>query len=90
VSPPVWLLCGSCATSATPVACKTVSRQGSKGHHPRLANRADGRFEVQCPQCWMQREGGRPMGIGVPIVNRAEAEMIVRNHSDRATSSSAS
>ena len=51
------------------------------GHQPRLVVRPDGRFEVQCPECVAgQRGGGLPIGIGLPVSNRAEAEGIARNH----------
>ena len=50
-------------------------------HDPRLLHRPDGRFEVRCLQC--QRNGdltALPVGIGIPITGRDEAEAIVRNH----------
>ena len=52
-------------------------------HTPRLAHRLDGRFEVRCPQCESTMDQ-RPLGIGMPITNRAEAEFMVRNHANRA------
>jgi hypothetical protein len=55
-----------------------------RGHHPRLVHRPDGRFEVQCPQCQQVGEESRPIGIDMPITNRAEAEDIARNHVRRA------
>ena len=45
-----------------------------------LIGRADGRWEVQCPQCQRFGDQPRPIGIGMPIVNKAEAEGIFRNH----------
>lgn len=61
----------------------TATRRKVK-HDPRLLPRSDGRFEVRCLQC--QRNGdltALPVGIGIPITNRDEAEAIVRNHSGR-------
>lgn len=53
-------------------------------HSPRLVNRPDGRFEIRCPQCERMVADGRPIGIGMPITNRVEAESIARNHAGRA------
>lgn len=53
-------------------------------HDPRLLERPDGRFEVRCLQC--DRNGdpaSLPIGIGMPIANRVEAESILRNHAAR-------
>jgi hypothetical protein len=77
-------------------ACTTSSPRASFGfpmptafhaspkHTPKVVQRADGRYEVHCPQCERMREKPRPIGIGLPITNRAEAEAIVRNHSGKA------
>jgi len=50
------------------------------GHQPELLRRADGRWEVRCPQC--QQAEMAPVGISLPIVNRAEAESILQNHTE--------
>jgi hypothetical protein len=47
---------------------------------PLLVGLDDGRWEVQCPQCARSPANARPVGIGLAIVNRDEAEWIVRNH----------
>ena len=57
---------------------------GPKGHKPRLVRRRDGRFEVRCRECERIVGQSRPLGIGMPITNRREAEFIVRNHTGRA------
>jgi hypothetical protein len=73
-----------CATAPTSVASEIVSGQ-RRGHHPQLIRRPDGRYEVRCRECLTrQGDAGLPIGIGVPIANRAEAEMIARNHQTRA------
>jgi hypothetical protein len=48
--------------------------------HPRLVLREHRRWEVRCPDCQRSQDGARPIGIGIPIVNRFEAEGVVRNH----------
>ena len=53
---------------------------GFKEHHPELVGRADGRWMVRCRQCETRRDQTTPIGIGVPIVNRFEAESISTNH----------
>jgi hypothetical protein len=42
--------------------------------------RNDGRWEVRCPQCALSPAEITPVGIELPIVNRVEAEWIMRNH----------
>ena len=50
-------------------------------HSPELVNRPDGRYEIRCPECERMVGEARPVGIGLPITGRLEAEAIVRNHS---------
>ena len=50
-------------------------------HHPKLMCRADGRYEVRCPRCAEVPHHDPPIGIGLPVSNRAEAEGMVANHS---------
>jgi hypothetical protein len=52
----------------------------SNKHSPRLVNRPDGRFEIRCPQCERMDDQAPPIGIGLPIANRTQAESIARNH----------
>lgn len=52
-------------------------------HRPSFIKHTDGRYEVRCPQC--ERNSAQtlsplPIGIGVRITNRFEAEAIFRNH----------
>jgi hypothetical protein len=51
-----------------------------ENHNPRLVHRGDGRWEVCCPDCERTQDQLFPIGIGIPIVSRLEAEGIVRNH----------
>ena len=50
-----------------------------EGHRPRVVQLKDGRFEVRCLACG-RRRGDAPVGIGLPVHNRFEAEAIARNH----------
>jgi hypothetical protein len=50
------------------------------GHQPRLVRLTDGRYVVRCEQCERGTGVSVPIGIGVPISNRFEAESIFRNH----------
>ena len=57
---------------------------GSVDSSPKLVQRPDGRYEIRCPQCERMGSGSRPIGIGLPVTSRAEAESIARNHAGRA------
>jgi len=72
---------GRPATSSvvSPVHMPTITE-----HRPKVIQRRDGRFEIRCPQCERIRSEPRPIGIGLPVTNRAEAESIARNHAGRA------
>jgi hypothetical protein len=41
---------------------------------------SDGQWEVVCPDCLRNKDETMPLGIGVPIANRREAEQIAHNH----------
>jgi hypothetical protein len=64
----------------------TTSGGGPEQHRTMLLHRPDGRWEVICLQCLQSRDHAAPIGIGVPIVNRVEAEGIARNHALRVPS----
>jgi hypothetical protein len=53
-------------------------------HRPKLVHRPDGRWEIRCYQCERMVGDERPVGIGLPVANRAEAESIAQNHAGRA------
>ena len=63
-----------------------VPERGRRRHWTELVHRPDGRWEVLCSECLHSREEATPVGIGVPIVNRLEAEGIAHNHALRAVS----
>jgi len=50
-----------------------------------VIRRPDGRYEVCCKECEQREVQTRPIGIGVPIASRFEAESIWRNHGRRLT-----
>ena len=55
---------------------RLVSDGRARKHNPRLTLLPDGRYEVRCPECWASRDSPPPIGIGVPITSRLEAEAI--------------
>ena len=76
-----WALVDSEGSLLALPTMAVMATRGKVRHDPRLLLRSDGRFEVRCLQC--QRNGdltALPVGIGIPITNRDEAEAIVRNH----------
>jgi len=54
------------------------------GHRPQLVQRDDGRYEVRCADCGVQRDEATPIGIGFPVTSRYEAVEMLRNHAGRA------
>ena len=52
-------------------------------HSPKLVHRWDDRWEIRCPQCEGMVGDAMPIGIGLPVTNRAEAESMARNHARR-------
>lgn len=48
-------------------------------HQPRIIRRRDGRWEIECGECTTFEEIV-PVGIGLPIRDRDEAEQIRDNH----------
>lgn len=59
-----------------------VTTSWTRQHAPTLVRRPDGRYEVRCPEC-QTRGSVPPVGIGLPVNDRHEAERIVLNHSGR-------
>jgi hypothetical protein len=49
-------------------------------HHPEMAKRADGRWEIHCVQCEENTVESVPLGIGAPITAEPEARFILENH----------
>jgi hypothetical protein len=65
----------SLPTDTVPTMAEQVA-----GHQARLVKLGDGRYTVRCRNCEQGQARSVPVGIGVPISNRFEAESIARNH----------
>jgi hypothetical protein len=52
-------------------------------HHPRLTQRADGKWVVRCPQCEGNQSESVPLGIAMPLESRQVTELILANHEKR-------
>ena len=74
----------SCGRRRGPDNTELRSRAVDANHRPQLMQRPDGRYEVRCGECERRIDRPLPVGIGVPITNRFEAESILRNHGGRA------
>jgi hypothetical protein len=72
---------GLVACRSLGLPCHAVS-ENQAGHQPQLVKLADERYAVRCQQCELRSDEDVPIGIGVPISSRAEAEAILRNHAD--------
>jgi hypothetical protein len=56
----------------------------AEGHHPRVFRLGDGRWQIQCPECFRAaRTSPLPIGIGVPIESEVVARMMQENHAGR-------
>jgi hypothetical protein len=49
-------------------------------HEPIVHRRSDGLWEVVCLGCWLDSSVELPVGIGLPIKSRSDAERILQNH----------
>lgn len=49
-------------------------------HHPQVIPKEGGRWVVECPECRRDHTTSLPVGIGLPVDDRAVAEMIRDNH----------
>jgi hypothetical protein len=50
-------------------------------HQPRVSQRADGSWMVDCIQCRNDPSTDLPVGIGMPLQTRETAELLRDNHS---------
>jgi hypothetical protein len=53
-------------------------------HHPRITQRPDRTWVVDCPQCRNDLHSDLPVGIGMPLRDRETAERLRENHAGRA------
>jgi hypothetical protein len=49
-------------------------------HKPVVHRRTDGFWEVTCVGCWLDTAFEMPIGIGLPVRSRSDAERILQNH----------
>ena len=49
-------------------------------HHPQISKRADRWWVLNCPECQGAVDAAVPIGIGLPLESRYEAEMLRENH----------
>jgi hypothetical protein len=54
-----------------------------QNHHPKIAQRADHTWVVECPQCRSDATSTLPIGIGMPLRDRETAERLRDNHAAR-------
>jgi hypothetical protein len=61
-----------------------------QNHHPRIAQRADRTWIVECAQCHNDPGSSVPIGIGMPLLDRETAERLRDNHAARPMRAAAS
>ena len=49
-------------------------------HNPRVLQRSDRWWVVECPQCRNDQISEVPIGIGMPLSDRVTAERLAENH----------
>jgi hypothetical protein len=54
-----------------------------QNHHPKIAQRADHTWVVECSQCRNDLYSTVPIGIGMPLRDRETAERLRENHGPR-------
>ncbi len=52
-------------------------------HQPRITQRHDGSWVVECTECRRDRHADPPIGIGLPLRDRETAELLRDNHAGR-------
>ena len=54
-----------------------------QNHHPKIAQRPDHMWVVECTQCRNDLTSALPIGIGMPLRDRETAERLCENHMTR-------
>jgi hypothetical protein len=54
-----------------------------QNHNPKIAQRTDHTWVVECPQCRRDLNSTLPIGIGMPLRDRETAERLRENHAAR-------
>jgi hypothetical protein len=49
-------------------------------HNPRILQRPNGHWVVECRQCSEDRTSSMPIGIGMPLPDKLTAERLAQNH----------
>ena len=61
-----------------------------QNHHPKVTQRPDQAWVVECAQCSNDVVSTVPIGIGMPLRDRETAERLCDNHSSRFVRAAAS
>jgi hypothetical protein len=59
---------------------RELQEQVVQNHHPRIAERLDRTWVVECPECRNDISSAVPIGIGMPLQDRETAERLRDNH----------
>jgi hypothetical protein len=61
-----------------------------QNHHPKITQRPDRTWVVECCECRNDRTSTLPIGIGMPLRDRETAERLRENHMARPLRAAAS
>jgi hypothetical protein len=61
-----------------------------QNHHPKISQRPDRTWVVECRECRKDRTSALPIGIGMPLQDRETAERLRENHMARPLRAAAS
>ena len=67
-----------------------VQEPEMQNHHPRVSQRPDRAWVVECAQCRNDLASSVPVGIGMPLRDRETAERLRDNHAARPVRAAAS
>jgi hypothetical protein len=67
-----------------------VQESAMQNHHPRISQRPDRAWVVECAQCRNDPASTVPIGIGMPLRDRETAERLRDNHTARSVRAAAS
>jgi hypothetical protein len=67
-----------------------VQESAMQNHHPKVTQRPDRTWMVECAQCRNDLTSTVPIGIGMPLRDRETAERLRDNHAARPVRAAAS
>jgi hypothetical protein len=67
-----------------------VQEPEMQNHHPKVTQRSDRAWVVECAQCRNDLASSVPIGIGMPLRDRETAERLRDNHAARPVRAAAS